>query len=156
MGYVDRHLLSEERIAYRTRPHWVLLVVPALVVLVGLGAAIAGSQWGHGGAVPGAAISLLGLGLLAVRLVRLFTTEFAVTNMRVVMKVGLIAIHTDEILLQKVETIGVDQSLWGRLLGFGTLTITGTGGAREPFRHVHDPTAFRRAVQEQSVRSGSR
>ena len=57
----------------------------------------------------------------------------------------------DEILLQKIETIGVDQSIPGRLLGYGTLTVTGTGGAREPFRTVADPLGFRRAVQEQSI-----
>src|SRR6185503_12588719 len=98
--------------------------------------------------VVGLAIVLLGLAIAAVTAVRIATSEFAVTSMRIVMKVGLLAIHTDEILLQRVETIGVDQSLWGRILGYGTVTVTGTGGAREPFAYVRDPIAFRRAVQE--------
>src|SRR6266540_565736 len=132
MGYVDRHLLADERVIYRTRLHWILFARSMLVTLVGLVLAL--------------------LAMAGVTAVRVLTSEFAVTNMRIVMKVGLIAIHTDEMLLQKVETIGVDQSILGRPLGFGTVTITGTGGAREPFSHVRDPIGFRRAVQEQSVR----
>jgi uncharacterized membrane protein YdbT with pleckstrin-like domain len=157
LGYVDRHLLADERVAHRTRLHWVLFIGPAVLVLVGIvAAAVAGKEWGYGAAIPGAAIVAIGLAMMATRVVRVWSSEFAVTTMRVVMKVGLVAIHTDEILLQKVETIAVDQGIWGRLLRFGTLTITGTGGAREPFRYVRDPLAFRRAVQEQSMRSGLR
>jgi uncharacterized membrane protein YdbT with pleckstrin-like domain len=152
VGYVDRHLLADENVAYRTRLHWVLFLGPAVLTLVGVAGAVVGSEWGPGGVLPGALVGLIGLTMVVVRVVRVLSSEFAVTTMRVVMKVGLIAIHTDEILLQKVETIGVDQGIWGRLLGFGALTITGTGGAREPFRHVRDPLGFRRAVQEQSIR----
>jgi uncharacterized membrane protein YdbT with pleckstrin-like domain len=157
LGYVDRHLLADERVAYRTRLHWVLFLGPAVVVVTGLIVGVLLIEWyGPEAALVGVLIIVVGLGMGLVRLLRVVTSEFAVTNMRVIMKVGLIAIHTDEILLQKVETIGVDQSIWGRLLGFGALTITGTGGAREPFPHVRNPLAFRRAVQEQSIRGGGR
>ncbi len=153
MGYVDRHLLTDERVVFKTRQHWILYAGPALVVLVGLAASIlplaaAMASWWS---LPGLAIGVVGLAMLAARAVRVLTSEFAVTNMRVIMKRGFIARHSDEILLQKIETIGVDQSITARLFGYGTLTVTGTGGAREPFRHVSDPIGFRRAVQEQSI-----
>jgi uncharacterized membrane protein YdbT with pleckstrin-like domain len=154
MAYVDRNMLADERVIYRTRLHWILFARSVLVMLAGLVLALL--PWWYGldpmASLVGLAIVLVGLAMAVVTAVRVLTSEFAVTTMRIVMKVGLIAIHTDEMLLQKVETIGVDQSIWGRLLGYGTVTITGTGGAREPFAHVRDPIGFRRAVQEQSVR----
>ena len=154
MPYVDRHLLAGEHIVYRTRLHWILFARAVLVTLGGVVLTVL--PWWYGldpmSRLPGLAIVLIGLAMAAITAVRVWTSEFAVTNMRIVMKVGLIAIHTDEMLLQKVETIGVDQGIWGRVLGYGTVTVTGTGGAREPFAYVRDPIGFRRAVQEQSVR----
>ena len=58
-----------------------------------------------------------------------------------------------ELLLGKVESIGVQQTLVGRLLNYGDLVVTGTGGAREVFRRVHDPIGFRNHVQQASVRA---
>ncbi len=154
MGYVDHHLLDGERVVFRTRPHWILLAGPAGLVVVGAAVSVAPVVSGRPGwwSYPGLAIAVIGLAMLAARAVRRLTSEFAVTNLRVVMKVGILARRSDELLLQKVETIGVDQGILGRLLGYGTLTVTGTGGAHEPFPLVSDPLAFRRAVQEQSLR----
>ena len=75
------------------------------------------------------------------------SSEFAVTNKRVLIKVGLIRRHSLELLLQKVEGIGVDQTLTGRILGYGTITVTGTGGTRESFQRISRPLEFRRQVQ---------
>lgn len=151
--YVARHLLSGERIVFSTRPHWVMFIGPALVVLAGLIASLVPVAAGLAPpwSAPGGVLILFGIALVIARSIRFLSSEFVVTNMRVVMKEGLLARRSDEILLQKIETIGVDQSLSGRLLGYGTLTVTGTGGAREPFQDVNDPIGFRRAVQEQSI-----
>lgn len=78
------------------------------------------------------------------------TSEFAVTNKRVIVKVGLIRRQTLETLLQKIEAIGIDQSIMGRILNYGTITVIGTGGTKESFQNIADPLAFRRAVQEQT------
>jgi len=64
-------------------------------------------------------------------------------------KVGLLSVHTVELLNPKVEAIGVDQTLAGRLLGYGTLRITGTGGTVEAFPRVARPDALRDAVMGQ-------
>ena len=82
------------------------------------------------------------------------TSEFAVTTSRLIFKVGLIARYTTELLLSKVESIGVTQNLLGRVLSYGDITVTGTGGAREVFRRVADPIGFRNHVQHASVQSG--
>lgn len=82
------------------------------------------------------------------------TSEFAVTDRRVVIKVGWIQRRTLETMLNKVEGIGVDQSIMGRMLGYGTITVTGTGGTKEPFTNIANPLEFRRQVQAQVGMAG--
>ena len=79
--------------------------------------------------------------------IRSASSEFAITNKRVLIKVGLVRRHSLELLLQKVEGIGVDQSVMGRILGYGTITVSGVGGTKESFRMISDPLEFRRQVQ---------
>jgi uncharacterized membrane protein YdbT with pleckstrin-like domain len=103
----------------------------------------------------GASVVLAGLGWWLVHYVELMTSEFAVTSSRLILKVGLISRYTTELLLTKVESIGVQQGLSGRVLNFGDLTVTGTGGAREVFRRVRDPIGFRNHVQQASLGTGA-
>lgn len=156
MGYVERHLLPNERVLYKTRLHWVLFARPALLTLLGVvltvaGGAATGLEWlWHASLL----VILAGLAWGAVHYVELMTSEFAVTSTRLIFKVGLVARYTTELLLSKVESIGVQQTLPGRLLNYGDLVVTGTGGAREAFRRVHDPIGFRNEVQQASITGG--
>lgn len=118
MSYVDSTLLSDERVAYRARLHWTIFI------------SVAGF-----------------LTLFIAPLIRRKTSEFAVTNRRVIIKTGFVSRHTLELNLVKVESVGVEQSLMGRIFGFGTITVIGTGGTRESFQRLADPLGFRRAVQ---------
>ena len=157
MGYVERHLLAGERVVYKTRLHWVLFVKPALVVLAGvilmvLLRQVQDPRWLW---IFGAAVALIGLVWAFVHYVEVMTSEFAVTTSRLIFKVGLISRYTTELLLAKVESIGVQQGLIGRVLNYGDLTVTGTGGAREVFRRVRDPIGFRNHVQQASLGAGS-
>lgn len=90
----------------------------------------------------------LGLVLWGVAYVRIRSTELAVTTRRLIVKHGFIRRSTIEIHIQKVESIQVHQSLLGRLLDFGTLTIAGTGSSSAPIEGVAAPLAFRRAFVE--------
>ena len=135
MGYVERHLLPGERVLYKTRLHWGVFLKPVLIVLAGVALMVLLRQvqdpswlW-----MIGAAVALIGLGWSFVCYVEVMTSEFAVTTSRLIFKVGLISRYTTELLLAKVESIGVQQGLLGRLLNYGDLTVTGTGGARMPF-----------------------
>ncbi len=157
MGYVERHLLAGEQVVYKTRLHWVLFLKPALVVLSGIALTVVLRRvqdppwlW-----MIGAGVTLVGLGWALVHYVELMTSEFAVTSSRLILKVGLISRYTTELLLAKVETIGVQQGLMGRMLGYGDLIVTGTGGAREVFRRVRDPIGFRNHVQQATLGPGS-
>lgn len=157
MGYVERHLLPNEQVLYKTRLHWILFLKPSLLVAGGL--VLTALLW----QVPepawlwyaGAVVVAVGLAWGFVELIELMTSEFAVTTTRLIFKVGLVARYTTELLLAKVESIGVTQGLAGRLLRYGDLTVTGTGGAKEVFRRVRDPVGFRNHVQHASVTGGT-
>ncbi len=157
MGYVERHLLPDEHVVYKTRLHWMLFAKPALLFLAGVVLAallrrVPDPTWLW---MVGGFVALLGLVWGLAHYVELMTSEFAVTNTRLILKVGLVSRYTTELLLTKVETIGVHQGLAGRLLNYGDLTVTGTGGARELFHRVRDPIGFRNHVQQASLGSGS-
>jgi uncharacterized membrane protein YdbT with pleckstrin-like domain len=155
VSYVDRHLLPNERVVYRTRLHWILFVRPVFVTLVALSVtvalgALARMEWVW---YLSLLVILGGLIWNGIHAIELFTSEFAVTTTRLIFKVGIVARYTTELLLGKVESIGVQQKLLGRLLNYGDLVVTGTGGVREVFPRVHDPIAFRNHVQQASVRA---
>ncbi len=141
MGYVEKNLLPNEVVTYEARLHWVIYALPlgvfGIAVLVGLA----------GGLAPGAVLAALALILAIPPWVSASSSEFAITNKRILIKVGLIRRHSLELLLQKVEGIGVDQSITGRLFGFGTITVVGVGGTKEEFRSIANPLEFRRQVQ---------
>jgi membrane protein YdbS with pleckstrin-like domain len=151
MSYLDDHLLAGERIVYRARLHWTIFLASIVVVLLGVALAIVLQ-------VVQPAYSYAGLGLAGVGLllaigpaVRYITSEFAVTDKRVLGKVGFIERESDETLLSKIEAIAVDQGVLGRVFGFGRVTITGTGGTQEVFSHISEPLEFRRQIQSQII-----
>lgn len=106
-------------------------------------------------AVPATFLVLAGVAWLPA-FIRRTATEFAVTNRRVVVKVGFLRRHSTEILLRQVEGITVDQGILGRILGYGTIVVEGTGSDRTPYKGIAAPLEFRLAVQEQIDASLSR
>jgi len=102
---------------------------------------------------PALAVPVFFLALAAVAalpaFIRRASSEFAVTTKRVVVKVGFLRRHSTEILLRQVEGITVDQGLLGRIFGYGTIVIEGTGSDRTPYKGIAAPMEFRLAVQEQ-------
>ena len=73
-------------------------------------------------------------------------TEFAVTNRRVIYKRGFITRHTAEMNMDKVESVDVDQSMLGRMLGYGTIHVLGTGQGIEHLHRIANPIALRNAI----------
>ena len=139
--YVDATLKPEERVTYRGAVSWVIYLAPVMMFAFGGAWSLAG------GGMPGLALAVAGVLAGMAAFVRQATSEFAVTTERVVVKTGLIARNTIEIQLAKVESVQVNQDLFGRLLNYGTITVAGTGGTHEPFTLIDDPMTFRRAVQ---------
>ena len=77
---------------------------------------------------------------------RRWTTELAVTNRRVIYKRGFISRHTIEMNMDKVESVDVDQTILGRMMGYGNIVVRGTGSGLEPMRDIADPLTFRNHV----------
>lgn len=95
----------------------------------------------------GAACLVLGAIFFGIGLVRRNATEMAVTNKRVIVKSGLADRRTIELLLQRIESIAVEEPALGRILGYGTVIVRGTGGTPEVFPQIARPLEFREQVQ---------
>jgi uncharacterized membrane protein YdbT with pleckstrin-like domain len=160
MGYIDKHLAPGEQVVFRTRLHPVIFAGTAAFAVFVLGAValiVSRNELApRTVALLWLAGVVIGPGSLLPLYVRWLTCEFAVTDRRVLVKLGMLSVHTLELLLPKVEAIGVDQSILGRLLGYGTLRIVGTGGTVEAFARVAHPQALREAVVRQPSRSSAR
>lgn len=143
MSYIDDSLMAGEQVMYRTRLHWIIFAWPIIWLVL----AIIFFTDGSGGA--GGLCLILALITSVVSYINYATSEFGVTSKRVLVKVGLIRRVSLEVLLSKVEGIQVDQGILGRILGFGTVRVSGTGGTKDPFHKITAPLQLRRKVQEQ-------
>jgi membrane protein YdbS with pleckstrin-like domain len=151
MSYLDDHLLDGEQIVYRARLHWTIFTPAIIVVLLGVALAIVLRMYDPPYWYLGLVLAGIGLLLAIGPAIRYTTSEFAVTNKRVLSKTGFIQRESDETLLSKVEAVSVDQGILGRMLGFGTVTITGSGGTEDSFPRIAQPLELRRQVQGQVV-----
>ena len=143
MSYVNSQLMTGEKVIYRAHlSHLVYLPGILCLVFPVLG-------WAFGPAWVGWACLAVVFIILLVAHVRYTSSVFVVTDQRVLIKVGWINRRSLETLLAKIEGIGVEQGLAGRLFGYGTITLTGTGGTHERFEKIADPMRFRKQVQEQ-------
>lgn len=158
MGYIEKTLVPGEHVVYETRLHWFVMLGHFFLGLVLIGAGIflaiyadehqdlsSGSlhafYWGA------LAAAVIGIAVLIAGSIRRNATEMAVTNRRVLIKTGLASRRTIEMLLNKVETIEVEEPGLGRLFGYGSIVIVGTGGTSEPFHKIAHPIEFRNRVQ---------
>ena len=160
MTYVEKHLIPGETLQYRTKLHWHVMfwqiAIGAIFVLAGIDV-LAGS-WASKPAKGGSSGAGLWLGVLCLAAAPLLigfgilkrkATEIAVTNKRVIVKMGIATRRTIEVLLPRIESISVEEPALGRLLGYGTVTIRGTGGTPEVFENISHPLEFRQQVQKQ-------
>jgi uncharacterized membrane protein YdbT with pleckstrin-like domain len=151
MSYIEKNLMNGESIVYQTHLHWVIFLWTIVCIAVAIFFFSLGTQ------VSMAAGLLFLLTAIIIGLnsfITYKTSEFAVTNRRVIVKVGFIRRNSIEVMLNKVEGIQVDQGILGRIFKYGSITITGTGGTREPYHRIHAPLEFRKKVQEQIPSAG--
>jgi len=144
MSYVDDSLIPDEQVVFRTRLHLIIFFIPIVLLAISVCLFVY--------TVPVAAESVLAAAVLwfLVKYVDYASSEFAVTNKRVIIKVGVLRRRTVEMLNTKVEAVSVNQGILGRILGYGNIVVTGTGGTNEPFNGISSPLEFRRAVQAHS------
>jgi uncharacterized membrane protein YdbT with pleckstrin-like domain len=123
-NYINNNLIKDEVLVYETKYHWIIYF-NLLTLLTG--------------------------GLYALYLiVKQNNSEFGITNKRLIIKTGIISRNTLELNLSKIESVNVNQSILGRMLGYGTLGVIGTGGTKEIFAKINNPIQFRKKFQELS------
>ena len=149
MTYVDKLLQPGEVVLARTRLHWfiylrsVVIVIAALALFGASAVAQVDTDLRPPIQVAAAVLGLVGLWFVFIAWIKRRSTELAVTNRRVIHKTGIFSRSTQEMNRDKVESVDVQQSLFGRIFGYGTVLVRGVGSSWEPFVHIADPLSFR-------------
>ncbi|HLW68009.1 MAG TPA: PH domain-containing protein [Gemmataceae bacterium] len=152
--YITQHLMPGERLMAVTHMHRMIIALPAMAIVIGLlmcaglFAAQRGFEFICVGCI-GMAIIVVGSIALLIRVVQRLTTEFSCTDKRILIKSGLLTTQLREMPLGKVEALSMEQSLFGKLFGYGTLVFKGSGGTRRECSHIEAPFDFYKRVQEQ-------
>jgi len=159
VGYIEKNLVPGEKIVYKTGYHWIVMIGALIVSLAMDAGGIFLIYYGvstktntnsfNNYTIAGIAVLVLSAIILLQGIIRKNSTEVAVTNKRVLIKTGLASRRSIEVLLTKVESIGVEESMSGRMLGYGTVIVRGTGGTNETFDRISHPDELRRQVQAQ-------
>jgi len=145
MSYIKNTLLPDEKIIFSTSPNPVILYPGFIWILIVAAMFLFVPQY-----IFFAYLALLiAITSFISSYITYISTEYAITNRRVLAKFGLFRINTLEIFFNKIESVSVNQSIPGRILNYGAVIICGTGGSKDPFFYIPNPLIFRRQIQEQ-------
>ena len=154
MRYIDEILQPGEKVLYSTNAHWIFYL-PAIVAWIAAIVLLVLSRWTTTDGIvllclaASAVVAIAALYWTAKAWFHRWTTETDVTNMRVVHKTGFIKRRTFEMSLDKVESVDVNQSILGRLMNYGDITIQGVG--TQTISTIASPLAFRNAITTRPV-----
>lgn len=142
-GYIARTLQPNENLLYYTGLHWIILTSWSVYwLLVGLTITVLFYPFMG---IPFYFFSIVSLGLSAINY---NVSEFAVTDVRVIIKLGFIRREASEIYFSKIESVSVKQGVLGRLLNYGKVIVTGIGGSKNVYKNVKNPLEFKKILQE--------
>jgi uncharacterized membrane protein YdbT with pleckstrin-like domain len=151
MAYYSKVLQPDETVKAVGRLHWSIYIRAVVVLLLALGVLLA-SNWlpdptsQRYALMASGVVGVLGLLLLLKAWIHRMATEIVVTDRRVILNRGLLKRHTMEMNMTKIEMVDVKQSLWGRIWGYGTVEIHGTGADIEPLEGIGSPLLIRNAI----------
>jgi uncharacterized membrane protein YdbT with pleckstrin-like domain len=155
MAYTDKILQPGETVRFSGRVHWIVYVRGIAMIVLGVVLGVALRQFApaaadNGFSVPSLIVIAVGLVFGVLSLIaawwRRLTTEVTVTEHRVVYRRGFIRRHTFEMNMDKVESVHVNQSVFGRIFDYGDILIRGTGSSFEPLLLIARPLQFRNFV----------
>jgi len=149
MSYVQRVLQPGETVRHVASIHWIVYSPGTLMLILALLVLIYGEIFAERmifWQIPAGILAVFGLFLLVPEWFAWWTTEIAVTTQRVIYKTGLIRRKTKEMHMDKVESVEVDQSILGRLLDYGTVSIIGTGESVERLQKIARPIELRNSI----------
>lgn len=151
MSYIDRSLGDGETVIARAHFHWLYSIAAWLYLLLPLALLVAAYSQAKSQPDPytfgAGALLLVGTISYLRMMVRKWSTEIGVTSHRFVERYGLLAMRTNEIALLNIEGVRLNQSILGRLFGYGTVKIEGTGVDSVTTPTIADPVGFVRAIQ---------
>jgi uncharacterized membrane protein YdbT with pleckstrin-like domain len=127
--YIEQSLSAGEKVEGLFKLHWVAWVPMVIWIIL---------------AIPTFGLTLF---VALYEYLRLKFQERGVTNKRVILKKGIISRMTEEMKLKSIETVEIDQGVFGRILGFGTVKITGRGLSDFVFKGIDDPMAVKRTIE---------
>ena len=151
MAYYTKVLQPDETVKVVGRLHWSIYIRAVIVLLIALGVLVGcywvfDPDWQRYALLASGVIGVLGLLLLLKAWIHRMATEIVVTDRRVILNRGLLRRHTMEMNMSRIEMVDVKQSLWGRIWGYGTVEIHGTGADIEPLEGVGSPLLIRNAI----------
>ena len=138
MSYIQNNLQAGEEIKYKADIHWYILLLSAFFSSAQTGLFYYVSIF----------LLLSGLFQLIKRILLKMGAEYVVTNKKVILKSGILNRDALELVLNKCEGIRINQSLMGRMLGFGSIVVT-TGGVTNKFDFITNPIKFRNEINAQ-------
>ena len=144
-SYVEKSLLEGEKILYKTHRHWIVYAWPIAWVIITLMVLKEYKYMGNIAIFPLIIAIITGVD---ATLDYMFS-EIALTNMRILIKLGFIARTSMETGIQNIASIRIDQSIIGRMLDYGTVLINDVGSTQTPFKRIANPYGFHRAVQRE-------
>ena len=148
MSYVQRVLQPGEQVRHISSIHWIVYWPGVAVALL----AVVAYWFSETRFLTGIwrytayALALIAIFLLIQQWFQWWVTEIAVTNRRVIYKKGLIRRQTNEMNMDKVESVQITQSILGRMLDYGDVTILGTGEGFETLRTISSPIELRNSI----------
>ena len=148
MSYLQHVLQPGEQVRQISSLHWIGYwrgVAAALLAVVAYGLSetrLLPGIWRY----MAYALALVAVVLLLEQWLRWWVTEIAVTDRRAIYKKGLIRRQSNEMNTDKVESVKIDQSILGRMLDYGTVTILGTGEGFETLRTIASPIELRNSI----------
>lgn len=145
MSYLNKTLLAGEFISYRAHVHWWIFVLPILMLLLSIFLI-----WQESHVVlqlGGGVLGVISLWSILNRFILRITSDFVVTNKRVILKTGMLRRNVSDLQLNKAEGLIFQESITGRILGYGTIIVT-TGGITNTYPYIASPLLFRRAINE--------
>lgn len=162
-GYIQSILMPKERVLATAKIHWVIYITPAIFTFLAIITTIASfagiSSLSSKSSPTDSTMAtllvstwccipfwLMGLIGFIVAFLRYKTTEFALTDKRVIGKYGIIRRNSLELVLGKVESIRVNQDIGGRILDYGTVIVTGSGGTHQLFPYIAAPMEMKKTI----------
>ncbi len=159
-SFIEETLLPNEQLIYRSRPHWIIFAPTVGWIILRAILAFCMNYFNVGETPFISSFPLFTiLNVMALLVITIYglvanlqylNSEYGITNKRVLIKVGFISRSTVEILLDKIESIQIFQSIPGRLFNYGSIVIVGTGGTRDIFHNIPNPLLFRQKAQMQT------